>query len=1272
MFKNDEGRSSLEQSVASIASHVMKDETHDRESSTRSLKSRPGGKQFFKPTTLPYKPQERLAVTAGIEEEFDHRPSYSDKYEKEKENKNLSDVSKETAKTCGEIDLNSTSTYTALRAATDTSSGNIDLSSTLQGASTGLHLQGSSTDINSDRSIGAGTGASVDLSDTVPRPRRILAVHDTTLDSDSGGPGIDLSGTVPNLEGLLALHGSSTVNEQGGSQIDLSKTVLKHGRSWKHQGLSGDSESNIDLGSTISNRGSSVSSDSGPNIDLSETVPQPGRSRTPHEFTHFDLKEAHLPNVNRRATASSAAVSRLKSDALHPEKHLVKTEPEERARPSAVPNTEMIDLNFSTKLLAVPHSVVASFNASNPSPKKPSREMTKSPPEFSSKSSVLSSPRSFAASPPQSPLSSPKVYTTTPSAVNQSSESTVSLPNLSLDLSRFNLPPGVRKALAERYNGKKATSTTSELPAKPIEGRRSQPLFSEHRTEGSFEPGKKASPLPARLRGRGQRSISLDSPIVRRENLHAEGSSRLGLLERRNILDANQFLATQMNNEGIQQIGLRASDEIPTSLTTGLTIVPPSARVPPFSVPPRDSIPTKDNSDELQSQGLIDLSSTSYLEGISVPSANQGRMAEGLRLSVDNLRSPARASVLQSQGLIDLNSSTEYGSRDTTIESSKALPVIKRKRLNSSEDSESVSKLGAEKNVKRPKQKDTDPRVDKPVTYRSGINVQELLSIERDEQNQLQNLHAVQSRLKSVRSQIQKLCTELDSLSSEEQRITLRMGELRNLRLGILENACYERQMAPLPARIETSTRETSTSTTQVCKDDSKTLTTSSESGKLGNVLEKTDGHVIYPSRDDASCLNAMKSLSKDNGESDMDIEQTTAEAELSVESSVCLTAESSLSSSRSSDPPQSAEQLSSVGTATKFFSREEISQSRQPREKVLERLILASKHAANERKSSNSDVEVELNRGANISEQTSGDLPVDISCQQQGVLGAPVILEDPASLKSNKSDQSQSKAQQELHKKAISTQTNEQSRKDVMKKAKHFHPSEKALVRKKIFSDIAVSKTIEASRKKIQSARENMKRWKQQEDGIDLHGSHEEKSRKHSSNSPSFSSTSSGEDVSEVPCKDNQGSMPLKIAVRDKPSPKKTTKELKKSSLFNSGKKNSKEWRKNKIEKREKICKALDAIPSKRRKIGDTSCTDTQRSVPFKKKTASKGKNQVVSAAAHTTTADFEGSGTKKRANTEDEIPTRDLVSICLIIAPIQWESTCLIEDRKEKKSIA
>ena len=282
------------------------------------------------------------------------------------------------------------------------------------------------------------------------------------------------------------------------------------------------------------------------------------------------------------------------------------------------------------------------------------------------------------------------------------------------------------------------------------------------------------------------------------------------------------------------------------------------------------------------------------------------------------------------------------------------------------------------------------------------------------------------------------------------------------------------------------------------------------------------------------------------------------------------------------------------------------------------------------------------------------------------------MILEDPASLKSNKSDQSQSKAQQELHKKAISTQTNEQSRKDVMKKAKHFHPSEKALVRKKIFSDIAVSKTIEASRKKIQSARENMKRWKQQEDGIDLHGSHEEKSRKHSSNSPSFSSTSSGEDVSEVPCKDNQGSMPLKIAVRDKPSPKKTTKELKKSSLFNSGKKNSKEWRKNKIEKREKICKALDAIPSKRRKIGDTSCTDTQRSVPFKKKTASKGKNQVVSAAAHTTTADFEGSGTKKRANTEDEIPTRDLVSICLIIAPIQWESTCLIEDRKEKKSIA
>lgn len=203
----------------------------------------------------------------------------------------------------------------------------------------------------------------------------------------------------------------------------------------------------------------------------------------------------------------------------------------------------------------------------------------------------------------------------------------------------------------------------------------------------------------------------------------------------------------------------------------------------------------------------------------------------------------------------------------------------------------------------------------------------------------------------------------------------------------------------------------------------------------------------------------------------------------------------------------------------------------------------------------------------------------------------------------------------------------------------KHMYLPEKGTLRKKSFSDVNVSKTIEASRKKIQSARENMKRWKQQELGGDTLGSNEGHKRKHGSSSSAESLKNALEE---------SGPSALKIPVFDKTSNRKTTKELKKSSLFHSGKKGSKEARKNRVDKsrwkdKEKF-KLAEVVPSKRRKIDDTSCNKPS-SVSSKEKTSAKEKGQVVSAAAHTTTTDLGGSGTE-RSSAEDEIPTRDVVS--------------------------
>lgn len=1228
--------------------NASRDETHDREASTRSLINISGGTQIFKPIAPSNKPNELFGFASGVEEKIGRSSSHSDESQNIQEAKEPEKTSQSVTKTGREVDLNSI-LYTAAGTTGDAPSGKIDLSTT--GASRNLLLRGSSSAINSDRSVGASTvantganvGSNIDLSDTVPRPRRLLGYHDTTVESDIDRPGIDLSDTVPNLEGFLALHSSSTVDAKGGSHID-SRT----GRSRTYQeGRVAQRGQNTDLSSTIPNR-----EDSSPSIDLNETIPQPIRSRTPH----FELKEAHLPNANRQPTTSSLT-SGVNSGVIHPLKHSVKVEPEEqRSQASETQNTGMIDLSFSTKLLGLPHSVVVPFNSGNLPQQKPSRESTQSPSDFSTRSSVLSSPRSYAPSSPQSPLFTRGVSSTTPLPTDQSAThgSTISLPSLSLDLSRFNLPPAVRKALAERYSGKTATSTAGDNPVESNDGRGSQPLFSEHRTESSFEPGKKASPLPARLRSRGQRSISLDSPMVRRDVLHTGELPRSKLLETGSTFDANQFFSRRFNNEGLQQAIPRASDIFrESSITTSSNVpVQSSTTLLPFNVHSRDAPshtrpPAQESTNFLQRRGLIDLSSTSYLKGMPVPSVDHGRIADGSQLTSDNSRSPVRPSVLQGRGLIDLNTSMEYGARVSATECSDTPPVIKRKRINSWEDSESVSSVSAEKEVKRSKQDEKDNENDKPVTYQSGLNVQELLSIEREEQNQLQNLHAVQSRLKSVRSQIQKLCTELDSLSSEEQRITLRMGELRNSRLSILESACYQRQV-PLQANTETLSRETSTAATQVGEDDSKSTSFASDTYVANSRTVGSDhgkSQVIGSSQD--VNINAAKSPSNDCREVGMDSEFEITQAELETDSSAFSVTETSQNTIGCTQSPQSVAH-SSVITTTRSVSTEETPHGRQTSEKVLERLFLASKRVAKET-SSTSEMDV---KRAGISKQTSTASSDGDAATEHSSLGAAdahssfnsadtqLIVENPALAKNNQSDQS--RAEREAHSKVVSVQQNEQTKSDLVKKVQYLHPQEKSLFRKKSFSDINVSKTIEASRKKIQSVRENMNRWKQQEDSIDTQVSSKGKSSKQRDTL----SSSSSANFSEIPSKDKQNSSPLKITIPDKPSPRKTSKELKKSSLFQSGKKDFKRSRKSKAEKlqlRDKRHNQKDAIPSKRRRIDDSSSNDTQNSVPLAEKASFNRRSQVVSAAAHTTTADLGASGTEEK----DEVPTRDVVCL-------------------------
>ena len=1232
---NSEETNAQEQSLVSEGSQLARTDSSESSKSPRRI-GRPGISQIFKPTTPPFDSPKRFGVDGRLDAissvKTDHSLLSHNKHAR------LLEGQKENGGENEEIDLNSTVSYKALGAAGGPHR-NIDLSTTVGGATRSLLLNGPSTDVTSE--------PRTDLSSTVPELGRTLEHHGGTLDSVKIDQGIDLSGTVPNLEELLALHGSSA-DKSCGPKFDPSKPVLKHGRAWNYQNSSVDRGPNVDLGATVPYRArprhlssSSVASDNAPSIDLNETVSQPGRSRTPLDT---DLKDGHTANLERFVSQPATArdsIPHFKDD-VSLRRPLITRPHRESTSASPAPNikTEMIDLNFSTKLLGVPHSVVTPFNTSVVSPKELTREITKSPSEFSAASSISASSRNYAPSSPQN-----RRVSTSPMAGEQSPASTVSIPNLSLDLSRFNLPPAVRKALAERYSGRKVPSVTSDQSAEFPEGRRSQPLFTDHTRNEAItnEQGKKLSSLPARLRGRGQRSVSLDSPMIRKENLCGEVSPRSGLLERGNIYDTNRFLTS----EGHNQTGLSASERVSEGLVVG------SNNAPLASVPSTFK-PVQDNSNELQSRGLIDLSSTSYLQGLSVRPSIQGRPTETARTTIDSSRSPARPSVLQSRGLIDLNTtSTDFGSRDIALETPEAFSVVKRKRVNSFEGSETSTSLGVETLVKRPKQDEASAR-DTVVTYRSGINVQQLLTIERDEQDQLQNLHKVQSRLKSVRAQIQKLCTELDSLSSEEQRITLKMGELRNLRLSILENAYYDRQEQV--ARLETVRRESSTSTV----DDNRTVPVSGESVE-GEFLEydhrkvdtrrnsssppphshnvtsratERNDHVTSRATERNDHVTSRETECNDSYHAD-DTEEEKMASEFddgSTSQGGVNSAEEPLSTSRPSDPM--LESRVSVETATKFVSRDQPLHNSQPREK--EKLDMVSKRASPRR---DSYKEVDLNRGTSNVQASRAPIRENTTSRELAT-----HQENESSSFDRGSERRFASVPGTFGRHCTQKQNDssrgKETRKDFMKKMKNMHLLEKVSPRKKNFSDVNVSKTIEANRKKIQSTRENMKRWREQELGVDLLGSNEDQKKKHGSSSSTESLENSLEE---------SGPSPVKIPARDKTSNRRTTKELKKSSLFHSGKKASKEARKNRVDKshwkdKEKF-KLAEVVPSKRRKIDSTLC-NRPSSVPSKEKTSANEKAQVVSAAAHTTTTDLGGSGTEERSSAEDEIPTRDVVS--------------------------
>ncbi|XP_031573775.1 uncharacterized protein LOC116307638 [Actinia tenebrosa] len=94
-----------------------------------------------------------------------------------------------------------------------------------------------------------------------------------------------------------------------------------------------------------------------------------------------------------------------------------------------------------------------------------------------------------------------------------------------------------------------------------------------------------------------------------------------------------------------------------------------------------------------------------------------------------------------------------------------------------------------EERNKRTKSVDSSTSGNESLTYLPGVDVQELLHLEHEEQKQLKSLQDIQAKAKATRLKLQALSIELEHLNVLEKRISEDISNTKNKRLEILQGA---------------------------------------------------------------------------------------------------------------------------------------------------------------------------------------------------------------------------------------------------------------------------------------------------------------------------------------------------------------------------------------------------------------------------------------------------------------------------------------------------
>ena len=610
----------------------------------------------------------------------------------------------------------------------------------------------------------------------------------------------------------------------------------------------------------------------------------------------------------------------------------------------------------------------------------------------------------------------------------------------------------------------------------------------------------------------------------------------------------------------------------------------------------------------------------------------------------------------------------------------------------------------------------------KTVTYAPGVNVDGLLKLERDEQEQLQALNSVQSRLKLVRSHIQKLCTELDNLHSEENRIASRMSQLRSARLQILQLAVCE-QRSPVHGgeeshdgnnhalashrnplsdkefRSEENPYEGSSTATYdklyrgasgVGRSSSRVSSPASQKNDFssksrvccletlqgsssGNTSEANNPQNIG---DDFPPENVFVSPVKDSFEAHKVIEGTISKQGLSQLSTTSTFTGSCDKMRVKSEFGENAAQSSLTSSSTNMNTTRSavVNCHSTPKKAVIslaERVKKRRSMSLDDRHYLSVMAEVDTNRNVE-----SGPLPRNNTFQQS------------VSTEHRPSTQDQSCNAHEKRRTSIATETTEpqinsvencstgcgtadeqigrktrkkQHRDDALRKMNQLLfpgrlPLQNGKGRKRSFSDVKVSNTIAQSKQKLQSVKEKMKQWRQNTEDmtreIGAQGSGSQSAapgQKTSRNNPH--AEVKRQKHFDRQRNDKAGDCSAARVVWCSPrsstssageSHRKTTKELKKSGLFNVTKKGSSKRKKRKQERQGN---------DRRNHSGQTRSTkglEMGKREEFNRKSNKLSRKEQEKMNSSTTThpAEADNANEARPSSMVDEIPTHDEVS--------------------------